>query len=107
MMKGLANFNHELNDKSAHISIGVNSGEVIVGTVGSQQRMDTTVIGNTVNIASRLEGLTKNFHVSIIFSDAMYQQLQPTTLASLDIVPLGQVSVKGLDKPMLIYGLKV
>jgi len=109
MMKGLANFNNELNDKSAHISIGIgiNSGEVIVGTVGSQQRMDTTVIGNTVNIASRLEGLTKDFHVSIIFSDAVYQQLEPATLMSLDIAPLGQVSVKGLDEPMLIYGLKV
>ena len=109
MLKGLANFNNELKDKDAHINIGIgiNSGEVIVGTVGSQQRMDTTVIGNTVNIASRLEGLTKDFQVSIIFSEQVYEQLQPATLTTLNIDPLGQVSVKGVDEPILVYGLRV
>ncbi len=109
MLKGLAQFNRKLDDEQAHISIGIgiNSGEVIVGTVGSQQRMDTTVIGNTVNIASRLEGLTKDFQMSIIFSEEVYQQLQPTTLTHLNITPLGQVNVKGLDQAILVYGLRV
>ncbi len=62
------------------VGIGINRGEVTLGTIGTDKRMDATVIGDAVNIASRLEHLTRTYDAGIIISDSTYSQIQDKNL---------------------------
>ncbi len=91
-------------DKAIQIGIGVHCGPVVLGTIGSSDRMDSTVLGLTVNLAKRLEELTKSLKVSMVISDEVARQLpdgHPHTLRSL-----GEVSVKGHSAPLTVYEVK-
>lgn len=68
--------NLERNKPGIRIGIGINSGNLMLCTLGGAHRIETSVLGDAVNIASRLEGLTKKYGSSILLSDAAFRQLQ-------------------------------
>jgi adenylate cyclase len=98
----------ELNDDferdfgvTLRIGVGLNSGEAIVGNMGSARRFDYTVIGDTVNLASRLEGQTKAYGIGIIVSDSTRAELDDRLLCRR----LDRLRVKGKSQPVEIYEL--
>jgi class 3 adenylate cyclase/CheY-like chemotaxis protein len=84
-----------------HIGIGVNCGECVVGNIGFQNKMDYTLIGNTVNLASRLEGTTKLYHHPLIVSEYVYEAAKDDFLFR----KLDTVRVKGKDESVGIYAV--
>jgi adenylate cyclase len=81
--------------------IGVNTGEMIIGNMGSSQRFDFTVIGDSVNLASRLEGANKTYSTGIIISEDTYRQAE----AQVEARELDLLRVKGKEVPVRIYEL--
>ena len=85
--------------KQFEIGIGINSGEVFVGLLGSAQRINYTIIGDNVNLASRLQDLTKTYGWPVLISESTYQQVQEAFEAEL----VDTVIVKGKTESVKIY----
>jgi len=103
MLSAVKSFNVD-EDRPQHqavqIGVGLHAGPVILGTIGSSERMDSTVLGLTVNLAKRLEEITKPLGVDMIISDEVARQLQDGH--GHRFRKLGKVSVKGCSAPLAI-----
>jgi adenylate cyclase len=99
MREVLARLNEDWRARGMHhfaIGIGVNHGEVIVANLGSDEKMEVSVIGDAVNLASRLEGVTKPYHVDICLGESVASLVRDAfVLRSLDLI-----TVKGKTKPV-------
>jgi adenylate cyclase len=84
---------------SMDIGVGINSGEMIAGNIGSEAIMSYTVIGDAVNLGARLESLNKDYGTRIIISDATRSRLT----GAYALRPLGEVVVKGKTQPVRIW----
>ncbi len=92
-------FREFVGDWQVNIGIGIHRGEVILGNIGSRRKMDFTIIGEHVNIASRIEGLTKEAGVVLLVSS-------DARAAAGEVFPwrkAGEFALKGIDRPILLY----
>ncbi len=104
MLKQLADYNQHraLNNYAPlKIGIGINTGCLMLGTVGGKHRMDSTVISDGVNLASRLESLTKDYGVSLLISHHTFSRLQNPMEYSIRFIK--KTTVKGKSKAVAVF----
>ncbi len=104
MLQQLQVYNQErikVGDSQIHIGIGINTGHLMLGTVGGRSRMDTTVISDAVNLASRVENLTKNYKISLLITQYTYARL--LNPQNYFIQAVDTVQVKGKSEQVTIY----
>ena len=81
--------------------VGINTGEAVVGTLGSTQILQYTAIGDTINLGARLESITKDYKTNIIISESTYVLVKDQFVTK----ELGDVTVKGKSQPVKIYAV--
>ena len=102
MEPALAKLNKELRDEGLmelSIGIGLNTGDAVVGNMGSDQRFDYSVLGDSVNLAARLEAQTKEYGVFFMFTEHTLKQIERVE----GTVMLDKIAVKGQSEPVKIY----
>jgi len=89
----------EIIGRPLKVGVGINSGEAVVGSIGSEIRSDFTAIGDTVNLGARLEALTKELGVPMLISEYTAAELK----GAIPLRPMRQVKVQGREAAIMVY----
>jgi adenylate cyclase len=100
MLEAVDDWNRTRPLQALRVGIGIHAGEAVTGTVGSLQRKEYTVIGDTVNLAARLEQLTKDAGAQLLISDSVYAAARPAGATDL-----GPIAVRGYGEHVRVWRL--
>jgi adenylate cyclase len=106
MQRALAELNRKwesLGRPQLEMGVGIHTGQAVVGNIGSEKRLEYTAIGDTVNVASRLEHATKEIHVPILVSEATHSALSK----QFKTKSLGPISLPGRETPIGVFSVEV
>lgn len=108
MLDALSDVNQTLKERGygdfeLKIGIGINTGSVTIGNIGSEKKLNYTIVGDAVNLASRLESVTKEYGSPLVISEYTYDKIKDRIWCG----PLGSVKVKGREKQVMIYAPEI
>jgi adenylate cyclase len=106
MKKRLATLNRDFQEKGwpqLRHGIGIHTGEAVVANIGSPERLSYLLVGDTVNLASRLQSLTRDIGCEVLFSEATFQYLGAKDMADAAVKPVPPMHVKGKRLPVACY----
>ncbi len=103
MREALKAFNAQGKHPEVFFGVGVHSGGLVAGNVGTVERLEYTVLGDTVNVASRIESQTKTAATQILLSEATVQGLDKKMFPGFNFIECPPVLMKGKSRPMILY----
>jgi adenylate cyclase len=107
MQRALMELNREPEFANLKIGVGISYGEAVVGIIGSLKKMEYTSIGDTVNVASRVEDLTKNYGCQIILTEDVFEMVKSDGDLRGIIQEIGEVEIRGRVGKKKLYGIKI
>ncbi len=81
------------------VGIGINTGDVVIGNIGSDRRLEFAAIGDTVNVAARIENLTRQYHLGILISESTYEAVKDR----FECRRVDSVTVRGREQQVMLY----